>query len=45
MLAFALEDRFDSTYDAGADITLEKVTSTVANAERFVSKVRSVLNM
>ena len=44
MLSDALEHRMSSTYNADAEITLEDNQSVVANTERFLAKVRSILN-
>jgi uncharacterized protein (UPF0332 family) len=44
ILGATLRDRFRSTYDAEAEITQERAASDVADAERFVTAVRSILN-
>ena len=44
MISSANRNRMMSTYSAVADITLEDAETNVANAERFVVEVRSMLN-
>ena len=43
MLNEALHSRSQSTYSADATITIDDARSAVADAERFVSKARSLL--
>ena len=44
MLNDALHGRSQSTYSADATITLDDAQSAVADAERFVSKIRTILS-
>ena len=44
MLSVALRERSSSTYAASSDVTLEDAEFNVSNAERFLLRVRSILN-